>query len=74
MIFRKRATDYKALLRKVTYEDKHPMTLNHPVTVMSSTPNFQVQGPLDTRDFSVPPFLLAVGVCVRGGGGGGGGA
>jgi len=47
VIFRKRATDYRALLRKMTYEDKasydstllyttkirHPMTLHHPVLV-----------------------------------------
>jgi len=31
VIFRKRATNYRALLWKVTYELRHPMTLRYPV-------------------------------------------
>jgi len=31
VIFRKRATNYRALLRKMTNEARHPMTLCHPV-------------------------------------------
>jgi len=32
VIYRKRATDYRALLRKMTHEDRHPMTLRHPLS------------------------------------------
>jgi len=31
VIFRQRATDYRALLRKMTMKIRHPMTLRHPV-------------------------------------------
>jgi len=35
IIFHKRATKYRALLRKMTYEDKgrDPVSLRHPVSV-----------------------------------------
>ena len=31
VIFRKRATNYRALWRKMTHEQRHPMGLRHPV-------------------------------------------
>ena len=31
VIFRKRATNYRALLWEMTYKDRHPMGLRHPV-------------------------------------------
>ena len=34
LIFRKRATDYRALLRKMTHTIRHPMGLRHPVKDM----------------------------------------
>ena len=33
VLFRKRATNHRALLRKMTYEDKDSMTLLHPVSL-----------------------------------------
>ena len=33
VIFRKRATNYRALLLKMTYEDRHPMDVRHPVYI-----------------------------------------
>ena len=36
VIFRKKATNYRALLRKMTYEDRrHPMGRRHPVPIWS---------------------------------------
>jgi len=38
VIFRKRATNYMALLRKMTYKIRHPMSLRHPVHDLSHKP------------------------------------
>jgi len=35
IIFRNRATNYRALLRKMTCDLRHPMTLRHPVYIVS---------------------------------------
>jgi len=64
VIFRKRATNYRALLRKMTYEDKASYDSTPPCTVNCDTMNVKTRTLCDTVNASSqlcsePPYVVA---------------